>query len=108
MESDITGLLPLSAVTPSDKQRLFVRYFTGVLIDLVVLNSFAEYSESVSTASFTISLFAAVLLQGLLKLTIAVEHWMAEFFKARPGPFMKFMRFFCAWLVPFGSKFVIL
>lgn len=30
------------------------------------------------------------------------------FFKARQGAFMKFMRFFGAWLVLFLSKFVIL
>ena len=108
MESGSNSLLPLSAELPSNRQRLFVRYFTGILIDLVVLNLFAEYSENVSVASFTISLCAAVLLQILLKLTIAVEHWVAEFFKARSGPFMTFLRFFCAWLVLFGSKFVIL
>jgi hypothetical protein len=33
---------------------------------------------------------------------------VAAFFKARQGGFAKFMRFFCAWLVLFGSKFVIL
>jgi hypothetical protein len=54
------------------------------------------------------SLLAAILLQVLLKLTIWVEHKVAAFFNARPGAFMKFMRFFCAWLVLFGSKFVIL
>ena len=46
--------------------------------------------------------------QVLLKVTIAIEHVVAGFFKKRPGGFMKFMRFFCAWLVLFGSKFVIL
>jgi hypothetical protein len=110
--------MPLSAERFSNKQRLFVRYFTAILIDLVVLNLFNEYSvvlnlfneysDNVSIDSFTISLLAAVLLQVLLKLTIAVEHWVAQVFKARPGPFMTFMRFFCAWLVLFGSKFVIL
>ena len=102
------GYMPLSAESFSNKQRLFVRYFTAVLIDLVVLNLFNEYSDNVTIESFTISLLAAVLLQVLLKLTIVVEHWVAQFFKTRPGPFMTFMRFFCAWLVLFGSKFVIL
>ena len=58
--------------------------------------------------SFTVSLFAALLFRMLLKLTIGVEHRVARFFKSRPGPVMTFMRFFCAWLVLFGSKFVIL
>lgn len=101
-------LMPVTATAPSNGQRLFVRYFTAILIDLVVLNLFVEYSENVTIDSFSISLMAAVLLQVLLKLTIAVEHRVAEFFKARPGGLMKFLRFFFAWLVLFGSKFVIL
>ena len=87
---------------------LFVRYFTAILIDLVVLNLFVEYSKHVTIDSFTISLLAALLLQILLKLTIAVEHRVAAFFIAKQGGFAKFMRYFCAWIVLFGSKFVIL
>ena len=100
--------MPASAELPSDAQRLFMRYFTAILIDLVVLNLFVEYSDKVVVDSFTTSLLAAVVLQLLLKATIAVEHWVAGFFKGRPGGFMKFLRFFSAWVVLFGSKFVIL
>jgi hypothetical protein len=94
--------------TPSMKQRAFLRYLTATLVDLVVLGLFAEYWEHVSADSFTIMLLAAVLLQILLKLTIALEHRVAAYFNARPGGFNKFMRFFTAWLILFGSKFVIL
>ena len=102
------ALLPASAVGPTDSQRLFVRYFTAVLIDLLVLNLFVEYSSKVSVDSFTTSLLAAVLLQILLKVTIAIEHRVGAYFKAKPGRLMTFLRYFCAWLVLFGSKFVIL
>lgn len=108
MADKIHGFMPASAEMPSTRQRLFVRYFIGVLIDLVVLNLFAEYSDRVSVDTFTMSLLAAVLLQVLLKATIAVEHQVALFFKGRPGAFNTFLRYFCAWLVLFGSKFVIL
>ena len=102
-------LMPASAVgTHSDRQRLFLLYFVGALVDLVVLGLFDEYSDKVWVSGFTIMLLAAVLLQLLLKATIAVEHKVAAYFKSKPGGFMKFMRFFCAWLVLFGSKFVIL
>jgi hypothetical protein len=73
-----------------------------------VLNLFAEYSDKVFVNTFTTSLLAAVLLQGLLKLTIWLEHLVAKSFNARKGDFMRFMRFVGAWLVLFGSKFVIL
>jgi len=89
--------------TPSMRQRVFMRYFTAILVDLAALNLFIEYwPEYVAADSFTITLLAAVLLQVLLKLTIALEHRVAAFFSARPGGF------FTAWLILFGSKFVIL
>ena len=94
--------------TPSLRQRVFSRYLTATLVDLAVLGLFAEYWEHVSVNSFTIMILAAVLLQVLLKLTIVLEHKVAAFFNARPGGFNKFMRFFTAWLILFGSKFAIL
>jgi hypothetical protein len=94
--------------TPSARQRAFSRYLTATLVDLVVLNLFIEYWDKVTASSFTITLVAAVILQVLLKVTIVVEHRAAAFFNARPGGFNKFMRFFTAWLILFGSKFVIL
>jgi len=108
MSVNSDALMPVSVMQYSDRQRLFLRYYTGVLIDLVVLCLFNEYSDKVWVSSFTIALLAAILLQILLKVTIAVEHRVAEYFNSKPGKFMRFMRFFCAWLILFGSKFVIL
>ena len=106
--SESNSLQPASAEAPSSRQRLFLYYLTAVLIDLVVLNLFVEYSVNVVIDSFTISLFAAIVLQILVKATMALEHRIAGYFGSRPGAFAKFMRFFTAWLVLFGSKFVIL
>ena len=93
----------------NEGQKMFLRYYTGFLMDLVVLNFFAEYWDKVFVSSFTVSVLAALVLQALLKATIAVEHKVAAYWKAKgPGKFNTFMRFFCAWLVLFGSKFVIL
>jgi hypothetical protein len=101
-------LQPQSALTPSNRQRLFLRYFTAILIDLVVLNLYVEYSDAVVIDSFTVSLFAALVLQVLLKSTMVLEHRLADYFNAKQGALAKFMRYFSAWLVLFGSKFVIL
>ena len=102
------ALAPDLVDAPLDRQRLFVRYFVGILIDLVVLNLFAEYSPKVVVDSFTTSLLAAVVLQALLQGTIAVEHTVMHYFEGKAGAAMKFAKYFCAWLVLFGSKFVIL
>ncbi len=106
MSQTIPGLA--SAEPLSTRQAVFLRYFTAILIDLVVLNLFAEYWDRVYLSSFSFSLVAAVLLQVLLKATLAVEHRIGEHFKDKSGGLAKFLRFFLAWLVLFGSKFVIL
>ena len=101
-------LMPAVVAPPTNRQRAYVRYVTAILIDLVVLNLFAEYWKNVFIDTFTTSLLAAIVLQVLLKLTMALEHKVGAFFKARPGRLNTFLRFFLAWLVLFGSKFVIL
>ena len=106
MSSEV--LLPVSVATPSNKQRVFIRYYTGFLIDLVVLNLFAEYWGLVSVDSFTTSLWAALLLQVLLKATIWLEHKAMDLFKGKTGGWNTFLKYFIAWLILFGSKFVIL
>ncbi len=97
-----------SAQTPSNKQQLFLRYFTAFLIDLTVLNLFVEYWALVVIDSFTISLLAAVLLQVLLKLTLLLEHRVAVFFTTMQGAMARFLRILSAWLILFLSKFAIL
>jgi len=56
------ALMPASAEAPTNRQRLFVRYLMATLIDLLVLNLFAEYWHKVSIDTFTTSLLAAILL----------------------------------------------
>ena len=108
MASITADLLPTTAVVPSDKQRLFVLFFVGALVDLVVLNLFAEYSGKVFVDSFTTALLAALVLQLLLKATIVAEHRVLARFKGKEGWRWTAAKFFCAWLILFGSKFVIL
>ena len=101
-------LLPANAQMPSDRQRLFLLFFVGTLIDLVVLGLFNEYSDKVHVESFTIALFAAIVLQALLKITIICEHRVLALFKNKAGAAWKALKYFTAWLILFGSKFVIL
>ncbi len=101
-------LQPVSAQVPTTAQALFVRYLLAVLIDLVVLCLFDEYSERVQVDTFTTALLAAILLQFLLKVTLVIEHRIADWFKTKPGALWRITRFLSAWLILFGSKFVIL
>jgi hypothetical protein len=106
MSSDFTAVA--SAVAPSNRQRLFLRYFTAILIDLVVLGLFAQYWDRVHVETFSVALLAALVLQVLLKITLAIEHWVAGLFEGREGGGAKTLRVLSAWLILFGSKFVIL
>ncbi|GMR16249.1 MAG: hypothetical protein BMS9Abin31_0568 [Gammaproteobacteria bacterium] len=92
----------------SRRQQIFYRYIFFVLIDLTVLNLFNEYWDNVFIEYFSISLLAALLLQVLLQLTVAIEHRAANYFKNKPGLSAKFLRGFSTWGILFISKLIIL
>jgi hypothetical protein len=106
MTEEIPGIALTEEINNS--QRLFVRYLVAVLIDLTVLTLFDEFWELVTVDPFSVSVLAAILLQVLLRATLVLEHKVAGWFSAKPGGFARFMRFFTAWLILFGSKFVML
>lgn len=101
-------LLIGAAQHPTLGQQRFMRYLTGTLIDLVVLNLFAEFWHRVVIESFSASLLTAMLLQLLLKLTLVLEHRVAEFFAGRPGRVALMLRYLGTWGILFASKIVIL
>jgi hypothetical protein len=94
--------------TISPKQQIFLKYLTFTLVDLTVLNFFAEYWDKVSISSFTISLFVAITLQLLLKLTLKLEHKISSYFTSSDSTLMKVSRIFSTWFILFTSKFVML
>lgn len=97
-----------STHVPSNRQRLYTRYAIAILVDLAVLNLFAEYWQHVHLDSFSVSLAAAALLQLLLQATLSLEHWVAGKFEGREGSGWKALRILSAWTILFASKFVML
>jgi len=67
-----------------------------------------QYWDLVFIENFSISLAAALLLQILLQITIAIEHRVANFFKQKTGIKAKILRGLSTWGILFGSKLVIL
>jgi hypothetical protein len=106
MSEEVPGIALTEEI--SGGQRLFVRYLVAVLIDLTVLNLFDEFWDLVTISPFSVSVLAAVLLQVLLRATLVLEHKVAGYFNAKSGGLARFMRYFTAWLILFGSKFVML
>ena len=104
--SQNTETAKLSA--PSPKQQIFLKYLTWILVDLTVLNFFAEYWDKVTITSFGVALFVAIVLQSLLKMTIALEHRISDYMKSNEKLNKKVLHIFATWFVLFASKFVML
>jgi hypothetical protein len=100
------ALVSMSTVT--DAQRRFGSVMTDVLIYVVVINLFVEYSDSVVIDSFTISIFTAVVLKILLDLILALEHKVSAYFERQNRPISKVLQISSVWAILFLSKFVIL
>ena len=94
---------PLAVTPPNKKQLVFFSWTKDVLIYIIVLNLFVEYNPKIIIDSFTISIFTAILLKILLEIILKLEHQVAAFFEGR-----KVLQIFFAWLILFGSKFLIL
>jgi hypothetical protein len=92
----------------NNRQTLFLGYTLFVLIDLVVLGFFSEYWHYVVIDSFTLLLLTACVLQLLLKITLKIEHRVADYFNSKQGMGAKVMRWLSAWAIIFLSKFPIL
>ena len=88
---------------PTKQQLIFFSWMKDILIYIIVLNLFVEYNSKIIIDSFTISIFTAILLKILLEIILKLEHKVSEIFKTH-----KVVRILLVWLIPFGSKFLIL
>ena len=93
---------------PSFKQQIFLKYFSFTLVDIIVLNIFAEHWDKVTINSFSVSLFIAFTLQILLKMTIALEHRISDYMKSNEKLNKKILHILTTWFILFSSKFVML
>ncbi len=94
--------------TISGGQSQFSSWTTEVLLNVIVLGLFVEYSDGIAIDSFTIMIFAAVVLKALLGVTFAVEHRARSFFVRRGGAINRVVGVVTTIAILFSSKFVIL
>ncbi len=90
------------------KKEIFIDWTLDLLIYIVILNLFAQYSSAIYFETFTISIFTAIVLKASLNLIVNFEHSVANFFKRFKGKFAKYIHYVTAFLILFLSKFVIL
>jgi hypothetical protein len=92
----------------SARQLQFASWSMYLLIDIVVLNLFVEFSKAVVIDSFYISILTAVLLRLLLGATLHLERRTAQYFATKTFSGSPTVARICMFLILFTSKFVIL
>ena len=92
----------------NNSQRLFLVYLICILVDMTILNIYAEFTHSVYIESFSITIFIAMFLQLLITLTKQAEHKISQFFGNKKGFFLKIKYFISLWALMFFSKVIML
>lgn len=92
----------------SRRQRIYVSWLSDVLVYIVVLNLYVEYSPNKVIDSFTISILTAVVLKLLLVAITTAKKRVWGWSKGREGRFYTVGGVIGVWAILFLSKFVIL
>ena len=92
----------------NNSQRLFLVYIICILVDMTILNIYAEFTHSVYVESFSITIFIAIFLQLFIVLTRHTEHKISNFFGNKKGLLTKIKYFLSIWALLFFSKVLML
>ncbi len=78
----------------NNSQRLFLVYIICILVDMTILNVYAEFTHSIYVESFSITIFIAIFLQLFIVLTSMQSISFHNFFGDKKGFFTKIKYFF--------------
>ena len=92
----------------NNSQRLFLVYIICILVDMTILNIYAEFTHSVYVESFSVTIFIAIFLQLFIVLTRHAEYKLSNFFGEKKSYLTKIKYFFSLWALLFFSKFLML
>lgn len=90
------------------KQSVFHTMLTGTLLYSVVIGFFNDYTNILSTRSYSITFALAIVLQLLTFATFYIKGLMVKRSRKFSGARAKFALVFGVWIVLFLSKFVFL
>lgn len=93
---------------PGFKQRLFREMLIGTLIYSVVIGFFNDYTNIISTRSYSITFALAIVLQLLTFLAIYIKGLVVKYSKKHYGKKAKAILILGVWAISFFSKFVFL
>lgn len=100
--------MPSIKLQLSNKQLLFREIVFGTLVYSVVLGFFNDYTDMLSTKSYSATFLVAIVLQLLTVATLKLKQKAAAPFKQKQGKQYKALTVFVVWLILFFSKFVFL
>jgi hypothetical protein len=86
----------------------FLDFVLGTLIYAVVLGFFEDYTNILTTWSYSATFFAAVVMQVLTQATFWLKSFVINYFKGKEGRKYVVILIFFVWLILFISKFVFL
>ena len=92
----------------NNSQRLFLVYIICILVDMTILNIYAEFTHSVYVESFSVTIFIAIFLQLFIFLTRHAEHKLSNFFGDKKSYLTKIKYFLSLWALLFFSKVLML
>ncbi len=90
------------------RQEIYVDWSLDLLLYIVILNLFAEYSDAFYFETFTVTILTAIVLKAFLILIMSLEHRVTSYYKKKEGKIYKYLNIISAFLILFLSKFVIL
>ena len=89
-------------------QARFISWVTEVLLDIVILNLFVDYTHTIVIDSFSISVLTALLLKLSIDAVKGLERGIAAYFKAKDGRGWRAIGLVAVFSILFLSKFAIL
>lgn len=92
----------------NSKQNIFWDMILGTLVYAVVLGFFEDYTNIISTWSYSITFFVAVVMQILTFITFWLKSQVVKKFKGKEGKKYLAALIFGVWIIMFLSKFVFL
>lgn len=95
-------------IDKTPRQKMFQEMVLGILVYAVVLGFFEDYTDILSTWSYSITFLTAVVMQVLTYITFQLKDVVVNRFKGREGKKYLAAMVFGVWLIMFFSKFVFL
>ena len=92
--------------TQRPRQQAFREMVLGTLVYAVVLGFFEDYTEILSTWSYTTTFLVAIVLQLLTYATLWLKSLVVRHFRGKEGRKSFALMAFVVWLIMFSSKFV--